>query len=585
MKKNRLLPKPILVSIILLVLANYLPQNIAAQYYKKRTYANFQGVYRTGLFATNIQTVFGSVTNASQAADNNPQTASTLNIPLGLVGTATVTQFLEFTTDGSHSTVRNLSAGTAVTVKFKVPSSILGLLDGVEIGSYSGLNAVSQSISGPLAFLGTGSGNTAGYNATNMYPANTGATLLNALNGAGELELTFSPAQMFNGIYFKLSGNALSVALTSELFHAYILEDAPINCTTMNEVIDVLSGVKGNALVNAISATGSVTSPWNAVDDDPTYSTYATISTGAQVLSNVFETVIFETPSAAGDSIKLIIQDPGGGLLNLAALNGFTIQPYLENTPVGTPITNSSSFLSLQLLPGSSNKYELNVAVPVSFDRIEIKMGGVTNALSQLRIYDIERNIVAPVITNNSTVVTNDTVFVNYGNSLMLDANSANTADSIRWYDDNGNLVGSGTSYYIPSVIEEGWYYAESARNGCSQTSASHAVYVRLLSTQMMALVTRARATGNPALKYSISAQNPVSDKLVINFSGLDQGRYRMEIVSINGRIAHHEFISINAVVQSAIIPRSGSWISGFYFLNIYNAQNLRLQTFKLVYR
>lgn len=585
MKKNRLLPKPILVSIILLVLANYFPQNIAAQYYKKRTYANFQGVYRTGLFATNIQTVFGSVTNASQAADNNPQTASTLNIPLGLVGTATVTQFLEFTTNGSHSTVRNLSAGTAVTVKFKVPSSILGLLDGVEIGSYSGLNAVSQSISGPLAFLGTGSGNTAGYNATNMYPAYTGATLLNALNGAGELELTFSPAQIFNGIYFKLSGNALSVALTSELFHAYILEDAPINCTTMNEVIDVLSGVKGNALVNAISATGSVTSPWNAVDDDPTYSTYATISTGAQVLSNVFETVIFETPSAAGDSIKLIIQDPGGGLLNLAALNGFTIQPYLGNTPVGTPITNSSSFLSLQLLPGSSNKYELNVAVPVSFDRIEIKMGGVTNALSQLRIYDIERNIVAPVITNNSTVVTNDTVFVNYGNSLMLDANSANTADSIRWYDDNGNLVGSGTSYYIPSVIEEGWYYAESARNGCSQTSASHAVYVRLLSTQMMALVTRARATGNQALKYSISAQNPVSDKLVVNFSGLNSGKYRMEIISINGRIVHQEFISINAVLQSAIIPRSGSWISGFYFLNIYNAQNLRLQTFKLVYR
>jgi hypothetical protein len=231
LKKNLLKSEPFLACFTaLLVIANFYPKNAVGQSYKKRTYANFQGTHRTGTFALGNPTIIGTVTNPTLAADTDPRTASSLDISLGLAAATTVTQFLEFTTTGNHSTVRNIAAGTTVSVKFKVPSSLLGLLGGIEIGSYTGLNSVTQSVSG---FAGTGTGYTAGHNATSRYPAYTGTTLLNALNGAGELELSFAPSQIYNGIYIRLSAGALSLGLTTQLFHAYILEDAPLNCSVI----------------------------------------------------------------------------------------------------------------------------------------------------------------------------------------------------------------------------------------------------------------------------------------------------------------------------------------------------------------
>lgn len=576
-------------AVIILVFSSFLTLSTGhgySQTYKKRTYANFQGTYRTGLFVLGAESVFGSITSASLAADNNPQTASSMEIPLGLAGMATVTQFLEFTTSGSHSTVRSIAAGKPVAVKFKIPTSLLGLLDGIEIGTFTGLNSVSQSISGPLAYLGTGSGNRAGYNATNRYPLYSGTTLLNALNGAGEVELILTPAQAYNGVYVKLSGNGLALALSSQVFHAYILEDAPLNCSTMNQVIDVLSGVKGNSLINAASATGTVTSPWNAVDNDPSLTTFSTLSTGAQVLSNVFETVIFETPSQPGDSIRLVIQDPGVGLLDLSALKGFTIQPYLGNVAVGTPI-NSSSLLVLKLLSGSSNKYELSASIPVAFDRIEIIMGGVADALTQIRLYDIKRVIAGPSIHSNAVNVTNDTVFVYYSNSLALNATALNASDSIRWYDSGGNWIGNGTSYFIPSVIQEGWYYAESTRNGCPETSSTHGVYVKILPVQVLP-----EELARPMLRRdisqqakSVSVQNPVQEGMRIQLWGLEKGNYRIDIMTLEGRLIYTKPVNVNADMQSEIIPRRENMITGIHIVSINDANNRRIQSFKVIFR
>src|SRR5688572_14340294 len=108
-------PTPIsLIAIILIFLTSFFADDIQGQTFKKRTYANFQGVYRTGLFTLGAESVFGSISNNPLAADNSPKTASSIAIPLGLAGTASITQFLEFTTNGTHSTVRNIAAGTPV---------------------------------------------------------------------------------------------------------------------------------------------------------------------------------------------------------------------------------------------------------------------------------------------------------------------------------------------------------------------------------------------------------------------------------------------------------------------------------------
>ncbi len=107
-------------------------------------------------------------------------------------------------------------------------------------------------------------------------------------------------------------------------------------------------------------------------------------------------------------------------------------------------------------------------------------MGGVADALTQMRIYDVKRVIAASSVYSNAVNVTKtSTVYVYYSNSLALNATTLNSSDSIRWYDNGGNWIGNGTFYFIPSVIQEGWYYAETSRNGCLQTSSMHGVYVK----------------------------------------------------------------------------------------------------------
>ncbi|MBO9573494.1 MAG: T9SS type A sorting domain-containing protein, partial [Chitinophagaceae bacterium] len=343
----------------------------------------------------------------------------------------------------------------------------------------------------------------------------------------------------------------------------------------------------GNSLVNAASSTGSVTLPWNAVDNDPSFNTYSTLSTGAQLLSNVFETVIFETPSQPGDSVKLVIQDPGGSLLNLVALKGFAIQPYLGNTPVGSPITNSGSLLSLKLLPGGANKYELSVAIPSSFDRIEILMGGVADALSGLRVYDVERVIAAPVITSNNIDVTNDTVYVYYSNSLEIDAATLNSSDNIRWYNDENAQVGSGSSYFIPSVVEEGWYYAEATRNGCTETSSTHAVYVKILSPQMLNTQTEKNRLHREIQEQvkGISIQNPATEEIRIKLWGLEKGNYRLDVISLEGRLIYSKQMPVSTDRYSESIPKPGNMRTGIYMVSIYDKSNTRIRTFKVIFK
>jgi len=340
---------------------------------KKRTYANFQGTYETGINLA-LVLVTGTVSNASNATNGNVKSYSTLNVPVGVAGVLTATQYLEFTTNGQHTNRILIDANTAVTLKITFPKEILGLLSGIEIGSFTELKSVNAGLV-----------NRAGYRADNHNPIVSGSSLLSLINGAGEFEITIMPNQSFNGVYMKLLGNGLSVALTNNFFHAYILENGSVSCIERDKAIDKLSGVRAGG-INLLNATGSVTNPWGVVDG----SGPMTLNLGTQVLSEVFHTTIFNTASRPNQVAKVVIQNPGGGLLNLNLLTGLKIQPFLGNTPVGTPI-NESQVLSLRLLPGPEGKNELMVPVAGSFDRIEIKMGGVAGALGSLIVHEVSR--------------------------------------------------------------------------------------------------------------------------------------------------------------------------------------------------
>ncbi|WP_431292462.1 Ig-like domain-containing protein [Pedobacter sp. P26] len=437
-----------------------------------RTYANFQGAYLDGLSVLGVGSLYGSIANAPNAVNGQVKDASTLSVPIGLVGlTGSATQFLEFTTDGTNAGKRTIAANTPVTVKLALPKELLGLLSSFEIGSFTNLNAVA--INKPVF----GTGNEAGFDATKS-PIYTSANIAGVIGGGGEMEIRVTPTQAFNGIYIKIVGAVLSTALSVKVFHAYIMEPSTgsINC---DEAIDVLSGVKPTPLGGIANLTGTVTNPFNAIDTDP--NSFALIDVGTSVLNQVYLTSIFNKPSQPADSVSIILDNPGGGLLDLSLLTGFTIQPYLNEVAAGPAFKNTSTFLNLKLLPGSTSKYILTFLVTDVYDRLEITMGGLTGAFSRLRIYDIKRKLAKPrTLVNPSTT---DEKIVCQGQTAIFSVQNAQACTEYKWYDaeTGGNFLYTGLTFTPPNTLAAGDYnyYVQASRTYCV-TAVSEMLRVKL---------------------------------------------------------------------------------------------------------
>lgn len=382
-----------------------------------------------------------SVSNPSNSVGNNTGDYSTLNG--GLAGTAI--QYLQFA-----STV---SAGTAVTIKLSLPLSLLSLLNGVTIQPYINTPASHTAVGSPV----------------------TNSTLLSLLGGTGDNEITITPSGNYDGISVKLSG--ISVAQTMQIYDAYYLKTSNTN-SACNTPIDVESG---NRPITSLATIGTVLgqtfNPQNAIDADTT--TYAEIDAVATAFSEVYHATIFNSLSQPGDTVEMIVQNSGAGLLSVDLSAGFSIQFYNGNTAVGSPIAGVSNNLKLQLLPGGSNIYHLKVSPPTSigqWDRVEVRVGGVTSlGLTQgLKIYDVKRYIANPVINS----ATSSTQTVCAGNTTTFTVSNVQPCTTYSWYD----VANGGTplqsdyltpNYTPPTTLTPGshQFYVEATRNGCTETT------------------------------------------------------------------------------------------------------------------
>jgi hypothetical protein len=481
-KRKIFLVKKILLAIVVLVIAGVFTAN-GQCIPQSRTYADFQGTYLEGLGVLGSPTVIGYVTNPGYSVNGDVKQSTTLGIPVGLLGLTSVTQFLEFTTSGTHTSKRTIAANTLVKLKFTLPTEVLGLLSGIEVGSFTDLNAVTAAWP---AILGTG--HAAGYNSTSTTTIYSGATLLSLLNGSGDFEITVTPTVAFNGVYIKLKGSGLSVALKADIFHAYILENI-VGSTDCSKPIDVLAGIRAGNLANLATATGQVINKWDAIDSDP-INTYAELNLGAQVLSEVFHTTIFKTLAQPGDAVQMIIQKPEGGLLDLNLLNGFSVRMYNGSTAVGSAFSATSG-LSLSLLPGSTTgneKYILTIQVPKTagaFDRVELKMGGVATVglTPGIRIYDV-KHIILPKIAINGLNSSFTTLCL--GNTAALSVSELQDCTTYNWYkvSTGGAAIHTGTSAYTPSastlIAGPNVFYVEASRTNCTETSGRIPVTINI---------------------------------------------------------------------------------------------------------
>ncbi|WP_202703235.1 gliding motility-associated C-terminal domain-containing protein [Flavobacterium sp. UGB4466] len=424
---------------------------------QERVYANTQS---SGTIIT------GGVTNGPLAVDNDPSTYSTITTGLGLLGIGTTWQNLQWPT--------TIAKGTPVTVKLGLDNSLL---------------AVAQSIS----VVGTkrdGSNNPIDIGTLQSV---TGS-LLNLLPGQNSFEYTFVPSnasglQDYDGIRVQL-GSVLSVAQNINVYDTYYKREvAQITCG-QGDIEDIFSGVKDLG-VGALTATVGVSNPWNIADKD--IATYATMFNAVGVLAASELTATFRTPSMVGDSLRIVISKPGT-VLNLNLLTGFTIQLYSGNIPVGGPIANTSSLLTLKLLSGDTMAMTIVAPQTQPYDKVVITYGGVATVLDQLRVHSVDR-------TTNTEVIGADPdnkITVCPGANLTLVVPPKPCAD-YAWYDSptGGNLLASGQTYTLPATLAAGTYkyYIQPIRYGCPALERGE-VTVTVRATVPAATITNVTING-----------------------------------------------------------------------------------------
>ncbi|MGM9477365.1 immunoglobulin domain-containing protein [Pedobacter sp. GSP4] len=397
---------------------------------QSRVYASFQDYqYAPGGIGSSV-----SVTNNGRAVDTDPSTASTLSIN-SLLGSSSVTQYLEFSSNGTDAGRRLIAAGKTFILKVSIPASALSLAGTIEVGSFVDLNTSTNIAT-----------------RTPLYTAST----VGLLSGAGAIEIPLTPAQAYHGVYVKLSAS-LSVGVAAEIYGAYILEDNPLDIEC-DKGIDVLTGVNGAGLLNA---TASVTNPYAAIDTDPAYSTFATINTGLQAANEAYLTAIFAKEGQPLDSIK-IVYDGGGGL---SLLSGFTIQPYLGDAVAGGAFNNGN--VTVKAIPNTT-RFEVSFPVSSVFDRVKISWGGILAIGTELHIYNVTKAIPKPDPLIDGVPLTAKNVCL--GHATTLSINNIQSCTTYTWYADKTTttplFTGSTYSLGVLPVGDYG-YYVESRRNNC----------------------------------------------------------------------------------------------------------------------
>ncbi|WET03286.1 gliding motility-associated C-terminal domain-containing protein [Flavobacterium sp. YJ01] len=390
-------------------------------------------VYATGQSFSSIIT--GTVTNGTNAVDGNPQTFSTITTGVGLLGVGTTWQSLTWPA--------NIVKGTPVTVK---------------LGSEYSLLAVGQN----LSVVGTKNGVDIGA------MQSVSGSLLNLISGDNTYEFTFVPSdasgpQDYDGIRIQ-SASLVSVAQNTKVFDAHYNRQVATVACTPGDIQDIFYGATDLVLpVGAVTAAVGVSDAWNIADNDVT--TFATMYSGVGALVAADLTVQFKTPSVVSDTLRIVISKPGA-LLDVNLLTGFTIQRYLGNVAVGAPIQNTSTLLSIRLLPGNSLAMVLVSSPTEIYDRVRIRLGGVAGVLDFLRVHTVER-------TANTTVIGADPqnkITVCPGSTITLQIPEEACSTYI-WYDaiTGGNSLSTGISYTLPANLPAGIYkyYVQPVRYGC----------------------------------------------------------------------------------------------------------------------
>lgn len=423
----------VLFSLLFLTL---LSQSFAQTPYS-RVYATNQTSGVTEYRPFTVLLGIGTVTTPTNATTNGTLaergTAAVLNAT-GLLATSYIN--LKFDAD--------VPVGTSIHVKLSSDGNLLGIGNGLTVQSVNSSDApigTSQQLGNLISLL----------DGVNQYEFIYTTTLATTRG----LRITYAPT-------VSLLSGGISV------YGAYYKTAASnIACDTPD---DELHGVSGLASTLA----GVVTNPLNAIDNN--INTASVLNSVVGVAGYAQQTAVFTSEAAAGDSVKVLVQRPATSILDAQLLGSVRVITYLGNTIRNQDGTGS--LLTLRLLPGTTNKYYISYKTTLSFDRVEVRLGGTLNVLTSLNIFEIQRTPGAPVVAPSSQNVT-----IYAGQTATLTATTSVAADGVTWFTSatGTGVASTSKTFTTPTLTATTYYYAGTTRNGCTDASLRAPAVVTVL--------------------------------------------------------------------------------------------------------
>ncbi|MDR7132630.1 hypothetical protein J2X69_005004 [Algoriphagus sp. 4150] len=368
--------------------------------------------------------------------DNNLTTYGTFS--LVLTGTAW----------GQLNFSQQVPAGTPIRIKVGTGVGLINLLGSITFRAYNSGVAVSQNYSA--------------------------ASLVTALDGEYTDEIVFIPQNASN---VPVAYNQIRITIASlvsldggiRVFEAYFLQNSLVNC---GGVKDVIYG----STATLVGGLNPVNNPTNAIDGN--VNTFARLNSNVGLLDKTYLTTLFDDLSRAGDSIRVILRNPSGGLLDASLISQNLAITTYNDRAVAENLALNESFLRLTLLGGAGDKYELSYPASAPFNRVEVSLGqGLLSAFNSLEVYEISRALISsPIVESDGKDLA-----ICEGEELTFEPSAPQAGDQFFWYDQAGNLIaGNINEFTIPQDLSVGnhQFRLGTQRSGCTNQTMQSTIQV-----------------------------------------------------------------------------------------------------------
>jgi gliding motility-associated-like protein len=400
------------------------------------TFANQQSSVVNGLC------VACGVTNDALAADADTTTASTINVPVGLLG-GSVSQTLTFPNPGF--------AGDTIKLALETPGGLadLNLLGGINVAVYNGGTLVGS------------------------YPLNNSLLTLRLLSGTGKYAAYIPAVGSYDHIVVTLSSGAATLLTSLKIYYAVQQYPTPKFNPTAPEIC------KGSPVTLTITSPtpANGTFSWFTT---PTGGTAVHTGTSYPIASLTANTTYYVEYSRNGSCIsptrapiqvivndapvKPVVTPPNAAILagqtatfKATVVNGATINWYTTATG-GTPVFTGSTFQTPALSANTTYYAEASLGSCVSPDRTVVPV------------------TVTPIVIPDVSV-TPPTQSVNIGTTGTITASSTTPGTVFNWYTTpaGGTPIFTGKTFVTPAVFANTTYYAEAVVTATGAKSATRA--------------------------------------------------------------------------------------------------------------